>query len=215
MPHEKNNPFDRGETRRHFIKKTGAAAAAVAGASLLRLPISAATNQGSVAIVLDSSDERVKPAPVKWAADQLRDALIARGINVQFFASLDQVPPSQACVFVAGRGSQLAREVLGAKGISLPDTPESLALARGKFGNRAVLVAAGSDVRGLVYALLELADQVSFAGVASIASASRSASATISRRTSPIAIFISRIRFCFRCPATMCVPSRCPTRSAI
>ena len=85
MPHEKKNPFNRGQTRRHFIKKTGAVAAAVAGASLLRLPVSAATNQGSVAIVLESSDERVGHAPVKWAADQLRDALTARGIQRPVF----------------------------------------------------------------------------------------------------------------------------------
>src|ERR1043165_1403119 len=132
MPHEKNNRSNRGETRRHFIKKAGAAAAAVAGASVLRLPVSAATNPGSIAIVLDSSDEQVKPGPVRWAADQLRDALTARGINAQFFASLEPAPPSQECVLAATRGSNPAREVLGAKGIVLPDKPESLALVRGK-----------------------------------------------------------------------------------
>jgi hypothetical protein len=36
--------------------------------------------------------------------------------------------------------------------------PEALALARGKTGARSILLTAGSDARGLVYALLELAD---------------------------------------------------------
>src|ERR1039457_316245 len=50
-----------------------------------------------------------------------------------------------------------------ARGISAPDAPESFALARGKTETRAMLLAAGSEARGLVYALLELADRVNFA----------------------------------------------------
>ena len=42
----------------------------------------------------------------------------------------------------------------------MPDVPEALGLIRGKAGDRSVLLACGSDVRGLVYGLLELADQV-------------------------------------------------------
>jgi hypothetical protein len=163
MRSTQSNPAQTGETRRQFIKKTGMAAAAVAGASLLPLPISAAENKSAIAIVLDPSDALTTQQPVRWAAGQLRDALIARSIPAQIYASLDEVPPSQQCVLAAGQTSRAAGQLLAASKISLPDAPESLALAHGKIGKQSVTLAAGSDARGLVYALLELADRVKFA----------------------------------------------------
>ena len=44
--------------------------------------------------------------------------------------------------------------------IGAPTEPEALALAPGRLDGRDVLFAAGSDVRGLVYALAELAAAV-------------------------------------------------------
>ncbi|HEX5399553.1 MAG TPA: hypothetical protein VFY06_10945, partial [Verrucomicrobiae bacterium] len=81
-------------------------------------------------------------------------------VPVRIYSSFDDVPSSQECILVAGRESQNAKQILGAANIPLPDTPEVLALARGKIGKRTVLLAAGSDARGLVYASLELADRV-------------------------------------------------------
>jgi hypothetical protein len=162
--HSKQDRFlCHGQTRRQFIQKTGMAAAAVAGASLLPLRISAAENKSAVAIVLDPSDALATLPPVQWAAEQLRDALIARGVPSQIYASLDEAPPSQLCVLVAGRASQSANQLLAAAKIYLPDFPEALALAPGKIGRRNITLAAGSDARGLVYALLELADRMNFA----------------------------------------------------
>jgi hypothetical protein len=159
-----------GQTRRQFIKKTGFAAAAVAGAGLLPFPVSAAENKPGIAIVLDGSDSFVLDGsetfvmqpPVQWAAGQLRDALAARGIAAQIFQGLAGAPPAQECVLVAGCNSHQARQILGDAKLSLPDVPEALALARGKIGRQNILLAAGSDARGLVYALLELADRVNF-----------------------------------------------------
>ena len=156
-------PESRGESRRHFLKKTGTAAAAVAGTAVFPLPAFAATNNVSVSIILDSSDKFVTDAPVKWAAEHLRDALIARGIAAQILEHLDAAPVLHECVLVAGPNSNFGRQVLGAKQIPLPGAPESFALARGKIQtNRSVLIAAGSDPRGLVFALLELADRIKF-----------------------------------------------------
>jgi hypothetical protein len=105
----------------------------------------------------------VQQPAVRWAAEQLRDFLAARGLVAQFHEDLDLAPMAQVCVLVAGRGSNTAQRVFGAAGILLSDAAESLALARGKIGKRAVVLAGGSDARGLVYALLELADRVHFA----------------------------------------------------
>src|SRR5262249_46144659 len=64
-----------------------------------------------------------------------------------------------------GRKCWLAsvRELLEQARLALPDLPEALALVRGKLKGKQVLLAGGTDVRGLMYALLELADQLKFA----------------------------------------------------
>jgi hypothetical protein len=158
------NPSIRhGETRRQFIKQTSLAAAAVAGAGLLPLPLSAGQSKVSIAIAFDGSDAVVTEQPVQWAAEQLRDALTTRGLSAEIYQSLDEAPPKQDCVLVAGRASHRARLILDDAEISLLEAPEALVLARGKIGKRSILLAAGADARGLVYALLELADRVNFA----------------------------------------------------
>ena len=139
------------------------AAAVVAGADLFHLPLYARENNPAISIVLDKSDPFLQQMPVSWAVQQLQDTLAARGVTVQLREQLEQVPPSQECIYFAGHTSNPAQQVLGAAAISLPNEPECLALARGKAGNQTVLVAAGSDARGLTYAALELADRVRFA----------------------------------------------------
>ena len=163
MRPDKTNAPRRGETRRHFIKKSGMAAAALAGAGLFPFPVSAREDNPGVSIVLDESDAVIKGAPVQWAAERLRDALAARGVMAQIYRSLDPAPVSQECVLVAGRNSNLSKHILDRAGMVLPNTPEAMTLARGKVEFRVVLLAGGSDARGLVYALLELADRVNFA----------------------------------------------------
>ncbi|HEY1663606.1 MAG TPA: twin-arginine translocation signal domain-containing protein [Verrucomicrobiae bacterium] len=151
-----NNPGRPGETRRQFIKKTSLVAAAVAGGSFLRLPVSAAENNPTVSIVLDLEDGLLKQNPVRWAVGQLRDALVTSGVVVQFCESINQASPSQECI-VAGRMAS------GSATSALLNVPEALWMARTTMGNRDVLLVGGSDARGIVYALLELADRVKFA----------------------------------------------------
>ncbi len=153
---DETNPARHRETRRQFIKTTGTAAAAVAGAGLLQLPLSAREDNLAVAIVLDPDDAILKQAPAQWAVEQLRDALAARGVTTQIYRSLDQAPPAQECVVVG-------RTMFNSAGAAMPGAPESLALQHKEIGKWSVLLAGGADGRGLVYALLELADRVKFA----------------------------------------------------
>jgi hypothetical protein len=162
MKANQNNSIQHGETRRQFIKKTGLATAAFAGTGLLPMRISAAETKPSVAIVLDGTDWIANQPPPKWAADQLHDALIGRGVAAQIYPRLDDAPPSSICILATSRNSQATRELLEAVKISAPDVPESLTLVRGRINRRTVTLAAGSDARGLIYALLELADRVNF-----------------------------------------------------
>src|SRR5262245_23431195 len=148
-------------SRREFLKTTATVTTVVAAANLLPGTLSAKDGTRGIAIILNPEDARQKPA--HWAAAQLRDALKSRGVTAEIFAELEQAPANFDCVAAATAGSSSSRQVLAATGTSLPNVPEAVGLARGRIGNRRVLLAAGSDVRGLVYALLELADRVNFA----------------------------------------------------
>lgn len=88
------------------------------------------------AVSFDPADPIASSAPVRWAASYLDSALAKRGLAVK--------------VTAAGRGAPAAA------GLGLPDAAEAWAIAPAKDG----VLAAGSDARGLVYALLEAADRV-------------------------------------------------------
>jgi hypothetical protein len=154
-----------GESRRSFLKKTAAATAAMTGvAGVAGLwPIHGQDRGRIIRIVFDPEDALVKEAPVQWAILEFREALTARGVQTDLHRSLEQTPLGQECLVVADATSPLARQCLESAGASMPDAPEALALARGKAGRREVLLACGRDARGLVYALLELADRTRFA----------------------------------------------------
>ena len=152
-----------GQTRRDFIKTAAHTAAVVAGAELLTPAVYGQGPSASVAIVSAPTDQITKQPPIQWAIGQLQDQLKARHISAELHASLDQVTPRTACVVVAGRDSMWARAILGDAGLGIPNVPEATGLVRGKLGGRSVLLATGSDVRGLIYALLELADRIEHA----------------------------------------------------
>ncbi|MGA2248485.1 MAG: twin-arginine translocation signal domain-containing protein [Verrucomicrobiota bacterium] len=156
-----------GETRRQFIKRTGTVAAAVAGASLFNLPALACDQNSPVAIVL-GDDPVSSEAVVSWAAEQLCNAFKARGLVPQMYARPEQVPPSVECIMATANLPDLFRHCAEAQEKSSQISPESLFISRGRtelksLTSRQFVVAAGSDARGLSYALLELADRVAYA----------------------------------------------------
>lgn len=146
------------KSRRAFLKTT---ATATAAGALLPGALAGRQAPRAVAIILTPEDAAHKPAP--WAVTELRDALQSRGVVAEIFEHLDQAPPGSDCIVAATAGSVTGRQALAATGLSMPNVPEAVGLARGKMGNRRFLLACGSDVRGLVYALLELTDRVKHA----------------------------------------------------
>jgi hypothetical protein len=151
--------------RREFLFKTGVAASLAATASPLRLAAAMLAHRQGVVILSDPADPVAASSPAKWAVGQLREALATRGFDVRITTKLEDVDPGELCVLAAGAQSAWAREI----GTLPPDTPESLALVPGKIGSREILLAGGSDARGLAYALTELADAIALAGDAAAA----------------------------------------------
>ena len=127
--------------RREFLKQAGMAAAAT------RVGSGAA---GGVAIIVEPDDWLANRAPVKWAITELQKALKDAQAESRVVAKLTEATAGERCILVANQGG----------------APESVRLSQIAMGGRPVVQAGGTDVRGLVYAVLELADRVRYAPVA-------------------------------------------------
>ena len=114
-------------------------------------------------IVQHPSDDVAAQPPVRWALDELRRSLADHGISIHGCENVGQLAPDETCIVISGRESASARAIFDASGVSVPDRAESLGIIPGKLDGHDVLFVCGSDVRGLVYAVLELADQVGHA----------------------------------------------------
>jgi hypothetical protein len=127
--------------RRQFLKTTALGAAAPAGMT--------GAGPRPVAIVLDPADPVAEAAPSRWAAGELIAALKDRGSQARIVDRVSDAGASDLCIVASGNRQGLA-----------PSVPEALALGPSQAGGRDVLLATGQDPRGLVYALLDLADRV-------------------------------------------------------
>ncbi|MCC7372282.1 MAG: hypothetical protein IT306_27960 [Chloroflexi bacterium] len=138
----------------------------------------------AVAVVRDPSDAVASAGPGGWAVSELQSALEMRGATVRAVGSVRETADADAVVVVAGTGSAAAQTVARAGGVTLPTEAESLALVSGTLEGRTVLLAAGADPRGVVYAVLELADRLR--NGADVGAALSAPSAIVERPANPI-----------------------------
>lgn len=132
--------------------------AAAAGAALT--PVSARAETRGVLLVIDPADAVANSGPAQWATGLLHDALAARGTTVRTATSPSAALPGELRLVVAGAANRNAVLVLGAAGAAMPAGPEALALLNAQIDGADFLLAAGSDARGLVYALTDLLDRI-------------------------------------------------------
>jgi len=139
--------------RRTFLQAAGAAA----GFGTEFSPrASAQQPPPPVTIVLNLSDPVASSPPAKWAVRELFNRLQAHGVLVRLVGSVAESGRGEICIVVSGPAFT-APAVMPA-GARPPAAPESFSIANATVGGRRVIVAAGRDARGIVYALLELAD---------------------------------------------------------
>jgi hypothetical protein len=148
--------------RREFLKVAGAASAV----SLARGVRAAPAPTPSFIISIDDRDPAASAAPVRWAAEQLRMAIASKGALCRILSLREKISGEQlrAAVFFVfiDAAALTARNIPHAGDSSIG--PECFALLPGsvKRTHTAGITASGSDVRGYVYALLELAERVRF-----------------------------------------------------
>jgi hypothetical protein len=140
--------------RRDFLKLAGAAAAtgwpAVAGAAAA----------SSFYVVLDPGDPVASSPPVRRAAERLCNAASAKGATANIVTGWNDTAGAAFLVVVASPKSELVKHFSHA-GEELTGA-ESLRLTPGEIQHAPAVLASGSDARGFIYGLLELADRVEF-----------------------------------------------------
>ena len=154
--------------RRDFLKQSGMVIGAAAAGGAFSCadqagPSAQSKDAREVVIVHDPADPVAADRAAQWAMEHLKSALSARGIPARIGRGLGDVPEGATRIVAAGAKSSMARDALKQRQLSVPDAPESLVLSSATLGNRPALLACGSDARGLVYALTEIADAVTYA----------------------------------------------------
>ena len=114
----------------------------------------------AIAMVVDPSDGIANAAPAQWATGLLRDTLAARGNTVRMVASPGAAQPGDLRLVIAAASHRFARDLLAVAGAAVPSGPEALALVGTPMDGNDAILAAGTDPRGLVYALTELLDRI-------------------------------------------------------
>lgn len=141
-----------GWDRRRFLKTAGtvAAGAGMAAEGFGQAP-------ATVYVAADPKDAVVASKPAQWAIGKLAQALTGRAVAVKRVAKVEDAGRG-LCIVAACASSETARGILRHAGISVASAPEALGIANVREDGRRVILACGQDVRGLAYALTELAD---------------------------------------------------------
>jgi hypothetical protein len=154
----KGNQKSPGETkgidRRSFVKIAGISALGASSISSFNF------NTKGVSIIIDPADQTAGSQPSQWAAEELEKSLTSKGINVYRCDQIAQAQSGDLIIVAASSGSSIAHQLLKGSDIKISATPEALGLVPLKTDDKYILLACGYDVRGLVYALLELADRI-------------------------------------------------------
>jgi hypothetical protein len=145
-----------GASRRHFLKVTGI--------TTLGVPFAGNGNvkAQSIYIVTDPSDRIAQSAAASWAIKELEKSLTSKSIAVKKFTKLAQAPAGILCIIAGASNASLPAQLLKEAKTSIPAVPEALGLVPFQSSGKQILLAVGHDERGLMYALLELADRVQY-----------------------------------------------------
>jgi hypothetical protein len=118
------------------------------------------TDTLSVAIVRNPDDSVASTGPVAWSESQLVEALAAQGVRAVPCVTLAQAPADALRVVLSALSAPIALSALDRAGLRAANVAEETALVPAHESGQDITLASGSDPRGLVYAILELADRV-------------------------------------------------------
>jgi hypothetical protein len=112
------------------------------------------------AICISIIQDPAAAAPVRHGVDILKAALQARNIRYEEVANLQAAKGEIVIVPGLPAGSSPVADRLKAVGVAVPSAAESLVVHWAGWKGKPLLLLSGSDARGLMYSLLEVADRV-------------------------------------------------------
>jgi dienelactone hydrolase len=144
-----------------YISKAAPALSVMVILALAAAPWSGQSASSKVRISIVSDD--VPGLAARHGLNKLAAALKARGVAVEQANSLETVRGET--LIVAGRADASGAAAVLSKslGVAPPEGAESLLIRRTKWNGKATLLVSGADDRGLMYALLDVADRVGWA----------------------------------------------------
>ncbi len=142
-------------SRRRFIKIAGISTIGISSLGYINF------NTKGVSIVTDPVDQISGSLPSRNALKELEKSLTAGVVNVFKCDSINKARSGDFIIVAAGSDSSIANQLLK-DNIKIPSTSEALGLVPLKSDDKQILLVCGYDVRGLVYALLELSDRVQY-----------------------------------------------------
>jgi hypothetical protein len=127
-------------------------------ALLLNIINYSCSNQSSpkISIVVDRSYE----GSVMHGLEKLTDALEARKISFEKVGTLDEAKGEIIITAGLSEDNSTASQMLKAGDHSVPQVPEALTILKTKWQKKLVWIISGFDGRGLMYALLDVADRI-------------------------------------------------------
>jgi len=141
------------------LKRTLTLAASVASLLTLFLPPTFAAAAPLVSLVIN--EEAAKP--VQHGLGKLKESLQAKGAPIEEAVSLQRAGGKMVVIVGLASGAGETAKLIAELKLSPPREPESLLIRRFNRNGTAMLLVAGGDARGLMYALLEVANRVSWA----------------------------------------------------
>jgi hypothetical protein len=166
MGKKRSFPFSssRNEVSRRSFLRTSAYL--TLGSVAVGRTLAAVVNEkGNIVLVVSPADAVASAVPPTWALGELKTAIEKQGVSVRVVTRMADVREKEFCVIASGMSAPLVQRLVAQQNaqqkITAPTEAESLCLVQGELEGKPVLLAAGTDERGLVYALTELADRVS------------------------------------------------------
>jgi hypothetical protein len=146
-------------SRRNFLQVTALTVGALSAGSKAIGQVKSA----SVALIAKRDDPLVSSPPVAWALQELETVLVQKGIKVRRLPGLEKGAICDLYVIATANDTRPVTKLYSQSPLLSTKKAEVNAVIAHQHQGTPALVATGSDARGLMYAILELADQVEHA----------------------------------------------------
>jgi hypothetical protein len=147
-----------GTVPKNIDRRNKAILLLILGILMIQPPSRASSSFAPAPVTIVTDGTLGKPA--EFGVNRLFRILEEKGQIAKLTDSLQAVSSSDVLLVGTLSGSARIRAMRSSGQLDLSDRKESLAVKRFKEGGRNLLVAAGADDTGLMYALLEIAEQV-------------------------------------------------------